>query len=745
MDAGKVSRGFALPTVLIASVLMLTVIVAAAGAVANVRAGLDSQYYDSLANDAAEAGVTYGSLCIKANSSWGVNVLTPKTDCSGTVQGTQSQYVASTSSYQTSFTVGSVNNTGAGTYFATSTGKVELLRSNGTIWKTFTRTANMQTGGQISTNRVVFGYSAGSAGNGVFFGAVGGDGKMRTVGWNAYGQLGNGSTSSTLTPTIFSTPSPVVGAYTSFLSGGTNLFAVTSDGNAYGAGWNNQWQLGINSNTTPIATPTRVIMPGSVKVLSITTGGDRTFLLGDDHNLYATGNCDYGQLGTNYTVSGCYNVHVPTRVGLPTYSSADPNTDPTSQVVTDRASAYVVMRGGALYGWGTDDLGQLWDPVWNNTFTNTSVPKKIGAYGDYLQPKVVQVATDGDTAYILDDWGNIHSIGLNSSGEMGNNTMSLYAYDASKHCMDDKGGSNGAAVWLWTCNGTTPQKMSVRWWNNSIQSTSTWRCVDTGGGTGNYTGLTWQGCAVDASGQAIPNQRFIWQPKIGGWSGRFYNPQSGRCIDNTNGNGTDLQLYDCSDSYVNQKFTGYNGDLTALDMSGISGYVVKIATDLWSLSFLTSNGEVWSAGLNLTGQFGNGGTVNVNGANFNPNPTKFQLPSGVTAVDLYQTSSWATQQNLFVIGSDGKVYGAGSNSHGELGNGTNTAQASPVLMSVIDGSTIKARTVKSGLSTTVIYTTDGSVYTVGSNTNGQLGDGTTNDSWVPIKAKYTNNLGTSVY
>jgi len=745
MCISKNSRGFALPTVLIASIVMLTVIVAAASSVANVRVGLDSQYYLSLANDAAEAGVVYSTSCIKSGSTWGVKNLTPATDCSGnTPTPAQGAYVASTPTYQTSFTVGPVTNTGAGAYLATSTGKIELLRPNGSVWKSFTKSAVMQTGGQIDVNRVVFGYSAGNNGDGVFFGAIGGDGKMRTVGWNAYGQLGNGTTTSSLTPTTFNVPLPIASAYTNFLSGGTNLFAILSDGSAYGAGWNNQWQLGINSNVTPKPTPTKVVFPPGVTAWqSITTGGDRTFLLGNDHNLYATGNCDTGQLGTNYTVSGCYNVHVPTRVNLPAYNASDPNTIPTSQVVTDRASAYVVMQGGALYGWGAGDLGQLGDTMWNNNLTNTSNPVKIGTYGDSGQPKVKQVETDGDTVYVLDTLGKVNSAGLNHYGEMGTNVGSIYFYDGmyygTKKCVDYHTAGN-PTLWLYPCNGTNPQKFYIQPDGTIRSKLDSNYCLDNYGSDGVTIGM-WT-----CNGGA--NQKFQWQPVAGTWWGYIQNLNSAtgsKCLEQVSDN-TNLKLNTCNGS-IAQKFLFYNSNLdtglTPLDTSQFSGSVTKIATDQWSMSFMTSAGEVWSVGINKTGQFGNGGTGNAYG--YNPLPTKFQLPAGVTATDLYQTSSGINQQNLFVIGSNGKVYGAGSNSHGELGDGTNTNRSSPVAMWVIDGASVVAKAVKSGFGTTVIYTTNGSVYTVGSNTNGQLGDGTTTDSWIPIKAKYTNNLGTSMY
>jgi alpha-tubulin suppressor-like RCC1 family protein len=48
---------------------------------------------------------------------------------------------------------------------------------------------------------------------------------------------------------------------------------------------------------------------------------------------------------------------------------------------------------------------------------------------------------------------------------------------------------------------------------------------------------------------------------------------------------------------------------------------------------------------------------------------------------------------------------------------------------------IAASVVQTGYGTTVVLTTAGTVYTVGNNGNGQLGDGTTTNSSTPILAK----------
>ncbi len=79
--------GFALPTVLIASVVMLTVLATAVSSVAAVRTTLKAQYYEQLAKAAGEAGVAYAKACLAKNGNrplWTSDKpLKPSTDCAG--------------------------------------------------------------------------------------------------------------------------------------------------------------------------------------------------------------------------------------------------------------------------------------------------------------------------------------------------------------------------------------------------------------------------------------------------------------------------------------------------------------------------------------------------------------------------------------------------------------------------------------------------------------------------------------
>lgn len=81
------SAGFALPTILISSVVMLIVLLVSISSTTAVRTSIQQQYYSQLAQAAGDAGVAYAKACLDANggvAGWSdANPLTPATDCNG--------------------------------------------------------------------------------------------------------------------------------------------------------------------------------------------------------------------------------------------------------------------------------------------------------------------------------------------------------------------------------------------------------------------------------------------------------------------------------------------------------------------------------------------------------------------------------------------------------------------------------------------------------------------------------------
>ncbi len=76
-------KGFALPTVLIASVVMMIVLLASLQATSSASASIRGQYNQRLLDLATEAGLNYAKYCLsqKQNPTW--TALKPNTDCDG--------------------------------------------------------------------------------------------------------------------------------------------------------------------------------------------------------------------------------------------------------------------------------------------------------------------------------------------------------------------------------------------------------------------------------------------------------------------------------------------------------------------------------------------------------------------------------------------------------------------------------------------------------------------------------------
>src|SRR3954468_21084316 len=102
--------GFALPTILIASMVMLIVLITSVSATSSVRSGLDGQYYTQLAREAAESGLARANGCLQDGGyvpAWNSSKLYPNTTCSGgnSCVNTASCFVTQRPTIRTTFSV----------------------------------------------------------------------------------------------------------------------------------------------------------------------------------------------------------------------------------------------------------------------------------------------------------------------------------------------------------------------------------------------------------------------------------------------------------------------------------------------------------------------------------------------------------------------------------------------------------------------------------------------------------------
>jgi len=721
-------EGFALPTILIASVVMLIVLVSAVTATESTRTALDRQYYNQLAREAAESGLAYAQQCLQSNGyspSWTASYpLRPDRDCTGVGSSGANQYIINQNNTRMTFTVDYPQNMNV-SQLVESTGKVELLRpSNGQPWRTYTFSSSARIGVSLSLSTVVFGYAQTY---GAYYGTVTADGSLRMGGYNGWGQLSNGSFSDTLTPKkyILNGSDRPTAVFTNFVSNGYNTFVLTNNGEIYGAGYNGNGQLG-NGNTSSQNQAVKFSLPAGKQGQYVSVGGFQTYVLTTDGNIYSAGMCDDGRLGYNYTISGCTDQSLYKRVNLPAVTS-DPNTVPTTNIVTDYQSTFVRMQGGKVYGWGGNSKGTMA----NGATTALSSPVQVGTFGNSGQPAATQIATDGVTLWIVDSNGDVWASGDNQYGQMAAATPIAIDSVAGK-CFDNKS-QDGVTIQLYTCNNSVAQDWT---WgtDGSLYVTlagNNQRCLNS---LANNHDLNLAVCdGTSRQKWKLYDDRTI------------RNVANGLCLNNGGNDLVTVIVYSCTGTPSNELTTLPDVKrVVKVNLPDVAGAAVKVATDQGYGSILTSNGQVWSAGVNNAGQLGNGAT-----AARQPYLVKFNLPSGVQALDVWSSSFSTTTEtkynNTFVIGSDGKVYGAGGNFFGQLGDGTTTNRSTPVAMNVIDGTNIKALQVESGLGTTVVVADNNKVYTVGNNSNGQLGDGTTNNSSTPKANQYTNTFPVTLF
>ncbi|WP_442928465.1 RCC1 domain-containing protein, partial [Microbacterium sp. LB16] len=137
---------------------------------------------------------------------------------------------------------------------------------------------------------------------------------------------------------------------------------------------------------------------------------------------------------------------------------------------------------------------------------------------------------------------------------------------------------------------------------------------------------------------------------------------------------------------------------------------------------LGSDGKAYAWGRNNLGQLGNGSTTD------SLVPVAVTMPAGVTF-----TSVSASGYHSLALGSDGKTYAWGNNNLGQLGNGSTTDSSVPVSVTMPAGVTFTS--VDAGGYHSLALGSDGNAYAWGDNGSGQLGDGSTTSSSVPVVVK----------
>jgi alpha-tubulin suppressor-like RCC1 family protein len=563
---------------------------------------------------------------------------------------------------------------------------------------------------------------------------------------NTYGELGNNSTVSSSVPVPVYTGGVLAGVTLTWITAGNGFTcALSSGGAAYCWGAGSYGELGVNDSLAASSVPVAVSTVGAlsgVTLKGIAAGEYHVCAVSTAGAAYCWGWNAWGQLGNGSTANSAAPVAVRTaRTPMAGYA--------VTAITAGFAQTCALSSTGAAYCWGGGGAGQLGD----GSTGGSRVPVAVTASGVLSGVTLSGIAAGWEHTCALSAAGAVYCWGHNASGELGDNSAASSSVPVAVSAGGALSGvtvtritagysttcalSGTGAAYCWgrggagelgdgsSANQTTPRAVSA---SGALSGTALSQI-----GAGQY-----HTCAVAPSGAA-----YCWGRDTGGQVGdpateaTDYVPvpvaaaqpttvtagYSHSCSVNPGGAANCWGDDTYGDLGNNTASATPQETPVAVYTSGVLSGVrlTQVSAGRRFTCALSSAGKAYCWGYNADGQLGDGGTRN---SDVPVAVSTSGVLSGVTLIQVTAGDSFAC-----ALAATGAAYCWGYDREGNLGDGRTRNSDVPVAVSRAPG--VVFSELSAGTDHSCALTPDGSAHCWGYNQYGELGNHSTAQSAVP--------------
>ena len=575
--------------------------------------------------------------------------------------------------------------------------------------------------------------------------------------------------------TIVSEDGKEIGKISAIAAGGNHTLVLTEDGYVYSFGSNGNGQLGVGSNgydsTTSLAKyktkATKVLGGRSASsdiylsnIIRISAGKEFSSALKSNGMVVTWGNNDNGQLGIN--VNGLRNqpVKVITNNSNPLenitdislganhvlalafdnslyawgandrrqLASSTKDIVPVPEKITISGKIKTIAAGGqhsaimttldgsedtAVLTWGDNEYGQLGIKDANNDISRNATPTRVNkgitvdSTDDYLI-NVIGLSTGGSHTVVIKDDGYVYSWGLNESGQIGDISNETRRTPVLT-------GDREARVLMM-------QKITAKKADGSVAKEY----------TGNDVPVE---ITIENNGSLEIDAAETIEKYLSGFN-MLKSVTESKTADSTK---IEFATSDDTVALINQlgvvSATNKIGKATIILRNTDTNYIGSIIVNVTESIALpkVDSGVDFAVALSASGLVYTWGKNSIGQLGIDTATTYRPIPQALVGIPQMTTIA-AGDDFVVALDVDGNIWTWGNNENGQLGRGDigEAYSATPQMLSVqANSQDVKFINVAAGKDFAFALTTSGSVYSWGTSSRGQLGNGATSNSNVP--------------